>query len=560
MHSILTLVILLANLALQPQKLPQVGPLAQQGWQVQHACMSYDSLTIYFSAKAPNATSYDLYKIHAQARHYWSAPETLYGTNSDEDELWPSISSDEQTIYFIRRTPANSNEKNAQDKTQIYRGIHTTDDSWREVEPIIISGDADLAPRIMEDSKTLSFWRFSPKGKKKDVGKQPFSDGEWHSWYSIRMDDHNWMLADTCSRPPQSAPIAVATGILTDVHTNRPLPEGQVYVYDAITQQLLQIARVHPMTGRFRIALQANRHYSLDMTAKGYSHFYAAQDIGELSKENLPISFGTIQLSAQLQVRIQSYDKETYAALGDKTYDLPIGKEHRIRVSQPLYHDTVLLMNTQRQVRFAETELDVPLVARKRPYRFLVTNSKTGEEVKSGEWRLDNDHWRPLGESNDTTLRLNIEKALSVSASGYLFFDTIFQTGKDDDACQMRIPLTPLEKDIVLQLRNIQFEYNSFLLTSSSIPQLDQLVKLMQINPTLRIELSAHTDDQGSDQYNNQLSTKRGEAVAEYLTAQGIESSRVEAKGYGKRKPLVPNDSEENRALNRRVEFKVIDY
>jgi outer membrane protein OmpA-like peptidoglycan-associated protein len=79
----------------------------------------------------------------------------------------------------------------------------------------------------------------------------------------------------------------------------------------------------------------------------------------------------------------------------------------------------------------------------------------------------------------------------------------------------------------------------------------------MQDNPSMHIELSAHTDDVGSEQYNQRLSQKRGEAAKHYLVRQGIEAERIVAKGYGKNKPLVPNDSDANRAINRRVEFTI---
>jgi outer membrane protein OmpA-like peptidoglycan-associated protein len=89
---------------------------------------------------------------------------------------------------------------------------------------------------------------------------------------------------------------------------------------------------------------------------------------------------------------------------------------------------------------------------------------------------------------------------------------------------------------------------------------LEALAQLMFINPTLRIELSAHTDDLGSDKYNDRLSSLRGQTVAKWLKERGVEADRIESKGYGKRKPLVPNDSDENRALNRRVEIKVTAF
>ena len=120
--------------------------------------------------------------------------------------------------------------------------------------------------------------------------------------------------------------------------------------------------------------------------------------------------------------------------------------------------------------------------------------------------------------------------------------------------------MIPLEKDLVLQLRNIQFEYDSYELTESSNEQLEAVAQLLFMNPSLHIELSAHTDDQGSDKYNDRLSLLRGQAVEAWLRARGVDASRMTAAGYGKRKPLVDNDSEEHRALNRRVEIKVTEY
>ena len=113
---------------------------------------------------------------------------------------------------------------------------------------------------------------------------------------------------------------------------------------------------------------------------------------------------------------------------------------------------------------------------------------------------------------------------------------------------------------MVVQLRNITFESNSYILTRSSHAELDKVFKLLEANPELHIELSAHTDDVGTDDYNDQLSAKRGESALEWLVKRGIDRSRLTSVGYGKHQPLVPNTSDENRAINRRVEFKVTKF
>lgn len=75
----------------------------------------------------------------------------------------------------------------------------------------------------------------------------------------------------------------------------------------------------------------------------------------------------------------------------------------------------------------------------------------------------------------------------------------------------------------------------------------------------MKIEIQGHTDNVGTDEYNNPLSMKRAHAVLKYLSAKGISEERLRAKGYGKAKPLQPGDTEEIRKLNRRVEFIITE-
>ena len=83
-------------------------------------------------------------------------------------------------------------------------------------------------------------------------------------------------------------------------------------------------------------------------------------------------------------------------------------------------------------------------------------------------------------------------------------------------------------------------------------------MELLQKNPTLKIEIAGHTDNKGDKKYNQVLSQKRAESVVAYLVQKGIATIRLSAKGYGDSMPLVPNDTEENKAKNRRTELKVL--
>lgn len=119
------------------------------------------------------------------------------------------------------------------------------------------------------------------------------------------------------------------------------------------------------------------------------------------------------------------------------------------------------------------------------------------------------------------------------------------------------LKLTPIEKGQVVRLNNIFFETGKAELRSASFVELDNLVKVLTDNPTMTIAIAGHTDDVGSDEANLKLSDDRAQAVMNYLTAKGIAATRLSAKGFGEAKPVVQNSSDENRALNRRVEFTI---
>ena len=88
--------------------------------------------------------------------------------------------------------------------------------------------------------------------------------------------------------------------------------------------------------------------------------------------------------------------------------------------------------------------------------------------------------------------------------------------------------------------------------------ELNRVVKLLEENPAIEIEMSAHTDSYGSDEYNFKLSDNRARSVMEYILSKGIAPHRIISQGYGETKPVAQNDTPENRQLNRRVEFTIL--
>lgn len=117
--------------------------------------------------------------------------------------------------------------------------------------------------------------------------------------------------------------------------------------------------------------------------------------------------------------------------------------------------------------------------------------------------------------------------------------------------------LVPIEIGESIQLKNVFFIQSKPVLMSESYPELDRLVRIMKDNSTIEIELNGHTEGRGDPKANLVLSEERVEAVKDYLVSKGISEKRIVGKGFGGAKPMVSNDTEENRQLNRRVEFKI---
>jgi len=99
----------------------------------------------------------------------------------------------------------------------------------------------------------------------------------------------------------------------------------------------------------------------------------------------------------------------------------------------------------------------------------------------------------------------------------------------------------------------------SFEQTALNAEEVGDALKFIKENETVKIQISGHTDNQGSEVYNQKLSLERAQTVYRYLVDNGVDSSRLSFKGYGKERPIAPNDTEENRAKNRRTEILILE-
>jgi len=158
-------------------------------------------------------------------------------------------------------------------------------------------------------------------------------------------------------------------------------------------------------------------------------------------------------------------------------------------------------------------------------------------------------------------------EVLGASATGYVDGSGTADIGQGDDNPEVIIFLTKgrsaefnnrqINVGESITLNNILFDQGKAVIKNESKPELDKLVAFLLANPNAEIELSGHTSSEGERGYNRSLSYKRVKACKDYLVVKGIGEDRVIAIGFGPDRPIAPNDTEANRAKNRRVEMRL---
>ena len=153
---------------------------------------------------------------------------------------------------------------------------------------------------------------------------------------------------------------------------------------------------------------------------------------------------------------------------------------------------------------------------------------------------------------NGTDYGIFIEK------QGYLFEEVSFETTISGKTDTLDFFLKPIASGASIVLRNIYFEFDSDQLQKKSFESIERVIELMRTNPKIRIEISGHTDNVGSPEYNLDLSKRRARTVYEEIVSRGIDLWRVSYKGLGQTQPLNENVSESEKSQNRRIEFRIL--
>lgn len=198
----------------------------------------------------------------------------------------------------------------------------------------------------------------------------------------------------------------------------------------------------------------------------------------------------------------------------------------------------------------------------------VVRDKETGEPLlaKIELINLEENEVESLVESDSVTgqylmvLTQGAEYALYVNKKSYLFQSLNFNYSevKNFEPITLNIDLEKITEGKTAILENIFFDVDKYDLKEKSLTELQKIARFLQENPSVRVEISGHTDNSGSDVYNKQLSEKRAQSVLNYLVSNGLDAKRLIIRGYGSDRPIADNTSETGRQRNRRIEFKII--
>lgn len=598
-------------------KLPvdAINNLVKSGFVISSPSFSFDARTLFFAAKSTVKRDFDIYVSNFIGGE-WSNPKPFNPiVNSSLDEVSPSLSADANRLYFARIKPADPNVRRSTESAYIYSSAKDENGRFQLPSIILISTGADYAVSALPDNETILFSSLrNYLDKKQDspilydskrvlntnwldptpiLSPIPDNNPSFPS-YSVLSKSVNYIHRNKKSDASELRSIAAPTinfilpihvvgGSVRNIDDNKNIG-ASVNVIDMRTANILFTQQVAD-DGMFSIALPAGHDYLLDFHAPNMSHVYHRflnSELAENKKSVLDIALSNrLNLSFSLfdklilqpisaELKVTDFNNYPYndikiSSANNEKFNLilPLGREYRLHFNSNAYEPYEINLSSNREIQFNKTQLDVELQPLMKPISFKVVDAVTNENIVA-QIELKNNLLSEVVEltSNssgilDTLLRQSTKYSINTVAKEYIYDVKLLDMAVFNDEAFV-IALQPIAKGATVQLSDVNFEYNSAQLTPASLSALELVLQLLVANPDVNIELAAHTDDKGNDLYNLKLSQQRAQSVLNYLVSKGIDAQRLQAKGYGESKPIVPNDSDENCAKNRRVEFIIL--
>lgn len=577
------------------------------------------SMSAIYLSMAFDEGDHDLYVMHRRGNDF-SKPEKLQGeVNSDAHEFDPCVSPDGKVLYFVRNPEEGYSSMFVCGK--LYES-QADENGWRRPSllPSPVNENCERSPRIAPDGKTLYFssvrddltkgadllytkkigrgvWLnpvpiFPEQAEGDEIFPSVTATGDklyYLSAVSSLFNTEQFLMQHAPAYDFRPEKTVVLSGRVSDKQSKLSL-EAKVEVQDPNNSLVLFSFQTEKETGKYRIYLPFDRRFKIAVKSKNYStaYYYVdrddfgskdlfEKDIELFSEAELLLNVFDADIAEPLEAEIKVTDLNTGDPIsvditsgetGRYILTLPLGRAYRITARKEFYDQKSLDLDLTGIVQFDRFEKDTELKIQTGIYELQLTDAKSGSgieafveiknlttgEVSTQKVKTDADGKVKL------QLREGEEYEINVTPKGYAFYSVNVSLSDKREDNKTVAKLEPLEKETKIKLNRIFFEFNSADLNAASYDELDRVVKLLENNPDIKIEISAHTDDVGSEKYNLKLSDRRARSVVDYITEKGIAPDVLIAKGYGESQPAyTPADDEANRKKNRRVEMRIVE-
>ena len=469
--------------------------------------------------------------------------------NSKFDEVSPKISSDGKTLYFGRKH-SPENVGGIKDKEDIWESRTGDGVSWSKSNNLGVPINTPTTNNLVSVSTDNNSFLFHINDgfafrHRSTTGWSPLQD------LGIRFKNESDFLEGSLS--PDGKAILFVAKLRSNAYYRQDDKERDIYVCEKRSDGSWS-SPIH--TGK--VLNSPGDEYSPFLSADNKTLYFASNgrpgfgDVDIFMSRRLSDGWSQWSEPVNLGLGVNTVGFDAYYTLpasGDYGYMVSNIKSEgltdiiRFKLPETVKPDPVVLVTGK--VLNAKTQKPLESVIR---FDDLTTRKEVGEarsDPRTGDYRIALSSGKNYG--------------YHAAAPGYLSVNENLELVDLLEYGELRkdLLLVPIEIGESIQLKNVFFVQSQATLMSESYPELDRLVRIMKDNMTVEIELDGHTDGRGDPKANLALSEERVEAVKQYLISKGISEKRIVGKGYGGARPMVSNDSEENRQLNRRVEFKI---
>lgn len=565
----------------------------------------------------------DLFEATLGADGLWGAPKELTGINSKYRETHATYSTDGKTIYFTSDNPAYGAKG-----LDIFKSTYNeADKKWSNPErlPETINSDYD-EDGVFLDSEGKYLY-FSSKGRNSiggyDIFKSELQGGTFteavNMGYPVNTpaDEIFFVVMPGGTRAYFNSGRKGGFGE-KDIYTMLLLSDLRLNlygtVYDNTNRQIVKNSTVElfrndeslavttPTPGDYAAEVKATQKYKAVIKADGYDELieYFAADMVHPDSLSIRKDF-FLKPRTTITVMGKVYDEETNQVIPAKLefttimgeskvetnaneggYSTKLDRDgvYKVKVTANGYdtYEDMLSLNeagtaSELEKNFYLTKVGSKGVVKEITLKGFIIEKATGAN-KSGTITIKDDKHKVVAtlpvtadKGYSVKIKSNTPYAFTVESDGYATIEerVSIKVGKNANEATKNFYVEKPLSENMLAIRNIYFDFDRYDIRSDATADLKAVLKVMNEYPDSKVELSGHTDNKGSYEYNLVLSLNRAKAAYNWLISNGVSKNRIKYTNYSFSKPAAPNtnpdgsDNPQGRAKNRRVEFKIFN-